>query len=106
MTTSKKAPPRPQRRLEQCDWCGEVGEVESLGGIFVVCVNCICDAGDTVEANVAPLGASPSDSNTQFVRGTLMKGWRPGADLLLDIDGQRTYFDARRVYNVYRVGVQ
>lgn len=89
---------------QQCDWCGEVAYVAS-GQSFIICDNCKCDQGDRVECNVAPLGKSAVDHNTQFIQGVLMKPWQPGEDLLLECDGMRLYYEAHRVYNVYRVGV-
>lgn len=77
-----------------CENCGEVAWTDRW------CDSCRFDQGEHIDARVAPIGASPASSNTQEISGVLMRPYMPGDDLLLDVDGTRTFFPASRVYDV------
>lgn len=93
MTTTTKAAWR------QCDSCGEMTYTDEPEGRRF-CRDCQLDQGDHVDINVGE--GSPANRNTTYYTGTLMMKWRPGDDLLVEIDGRRVYYEASRVFDVRR----
>lgn len=66
----------------------------------VICGDCRCDQGELVDVNVGE--GSPAHCNTSYYTGVLMKPYEPGDDVLIEIDGRRVYYEAKRVFDVRR----